>query len=511
MFALTVPGRNQCAAAGHRRHISHSDISEDFLSADPDISASTASSHPEKPALHKLISALRDHDAARALEILDRDPGIFRRSIHAAAASANADAVANLLAGDSSLATSADVHWKVEPIICAAHAGLADAMGVDEAQRVRTVQLLLDAGASANASVQTHQEPEPRVPVLYFACVSNNVAVARLLLENGANPNDGESVYHAAEHDHRGCLELLLAYGADVSSAHAQWGNTPLFFLAGYKPEQAHCASSTRGMQWLLEHGADPNVPSYVDNAYPAANASEVPLHRISANGRRDAAQLLLDHGAVVDATRADGRTPYALALRNGHSDVAAVLAAEGANTSLLSPVDRLLAACASANETDARELLASHEGLLSSLTALDRAAIGASIESGRTASVRLMLTLGWSLTEQGPWGGTPLHWAAWFGRPAIARMLLESGAPVNVRDSQYGSSPIAWACHGSRFSPRAHDAEALEIVEMLLDAGATRAESFNNWNEPPESLASDDVASLLRRRGFAPASVDQK
>ncbi len=54
--------------------------------------------------------------------------------------------------------------------------------------------------------------------------------IARLLLDAGANPTDGESVFHAAEHFHEDALELLLAAGADLN-ATGEWGNTPLYFL----------------------------------------------------------------------------------------------------------------------------------------------------------------------------------------------------------------------------------------------------------------------------------------
>jgi hypothetical protein len=85
-----------------------------------------------------------------------------------------------------------------------------------------------------------------------------------------------------------------------------------------------------------------------------------------------------------------------------------------------------------------------------------------------------------------------------------MVRLLIELGAPLDLRDSQYGSSPIAWAAHGSRNCRRADDAYCA-IVEILLDAGSAREPAINKWNEPPESMASRRVAALLRRRGFAP------
>jgi len=453
----------------------------------------------------RFLRALQEDNAPRALTELTAHPDLTRYSLHAAAAVADADTVAAFLAADPSSATRAVADAGPEPIIYAAHAGLSTLLGVGEDDRVRTVSLLLAAGASPNAVVQVEQHPDMRIPVLFFACVSNNVPVVTLLLESGAEPNDGESVYHAAELNHRACLEQLLAYGADISGAHTQWGNTPLYFLAGYKESHPRCETATLGMEWLLEHGADPNVPSDVrtrDDGTPGS--AETPLHRVAEFGRRaEVARMLVRHGAHIDATRADGKTAFTLAARTGNVAMAAYLAEIGADTGQLTAVDRLLAACARADEPAARALIAEHPGMVETLAPADRQALAWAIERGDVDPVRLMLNVGWSLTDEGPWGGTPLHWAAWFGRAAVVGLLLELGAPVNVRDSQYGSSPIAWAAHGSRFSRPGHDDEYLAVTRMLLDVGASRTASYNKWQESPESMASEAVATLLRERGF--------
>ncbi len=376
----------------------------------------------------------------------------------------------------------------------------------DDTEAAGRVRALLDAGASPNASLPLDDDPTARIPALYFACVVNHVEVARLLLERGANPNDGESVYHAAERNHRECLELLEAHGADLSARHTQYGNTPLYFLAGYREGHELCESSTLGMHWLLEHGADPNVLSYAQTTDEhTPGIAETPLHRTAENGRgADLAQLLIAHGAHVDAQRGDGKTAYTIAMRTGNFAMADALVSAGADATNLSPTDQLLAACARADGERARALLAQYDGLLASLTTEDRNTIVGAVHDDRVESVRLMVSLGWSLTEEGPWGGTPLHWAAWFGRVRAVRTLLDLDAPINFRDRQYGSSPIAWAAHGSRYSRPGNDDDYLAIVDLLLDAGSSRAASFNHWSERPESLASVAVAERLIARGFS-------
>jgi hypothetical protein len=95
---------------------------------------------------------------------------------------------------------------------------------------------------------------------------------------------------------------------------------------------------------------------------------------------------------------------------------------------------------------------------------------------------------VGFELGWEGAWAGTPLHHAAWLGKVAMTRLLISLGAPINVRDRQFGSSPIGWAAHGSQHHRRADD-DYGAIVEALIEAGSERAPSINRWGEPPEKL----------------------
>lgn len=452
----------------------------------------------------RFLQAVSNEQVDRAIELLSAHPAIAEYSIHTAATVGNVSAVRTFIAANPASATLVTKPDDNAPIIYAVLSKIKTRLNVDVPTRVELVRVLLDAGASPNTSVPFGEDA--RIPLLYFPSAAGDAAVVKLLLERGANGRDGESVYHAAEHNRRECLALLLEYGADISGTHASFGNTPLYFLAGYRDDNHQIASVTAGMQWLLEHGADPNVFSTPKpSPHETSAVSELPLHRIAATRRSaDVARMFVEHGAAVDIPRGDGKTAYAMAVRAGNTAVAEYLASVGADTSRVAPVDLLLSACDAGDEMRARARLSEHPSLIASLTNEDAQALNVAVGANRGDAVRLMLSLGWPLHIESEWGGTPLHWAAWRGRVELVRLLIAQGAPINQRDRAYGSSPLAWAAHGSVNAERDADDDYVAIVHMLLDAGATRAESYNSWNESPESMGRPAVVRALKERGFA-------
>lgn len=182
---------------------------------------------------------------------------------------------------------------------------------------------------------------------------------------------------------------------------------------------------------------------------------------------------------------------------------MADTLRALGADVARVSAVDRLIGAAMTGDADAVAQLRTAHPEVEPFLAApratADHHALLRACQLDREAGVRLLVALGWSLRQEGPWGGTALHWAAWHGRPRIVGALLALGAPVDQRDSQYGSSPIAWGAHGSAFGRSGAEADYVAAVRLLAAAGASRAPSLNRWNESPESMATPAVADVLR------------
>ena len=446
--------------------------------------------------LRRFVGAWHSEDAATMRRVLETHPEVARASIHTACGACDEALVYAFLDRDPALATAPFAGTSWTPIVALAASPLFDTTPARTEACVAIARRLLDAGADANASVPQPGAAHIPLSVLYFAARSGNTALARLLLERGAKPDDGESSYHAAERDHRGVLAALLEHGANFSPRHEHWNNTVLYFLSGHREPNPMATTATRGAEWLLEHGTDPDVPS--------GAAHETPLQRLADFGGPLAfVRALLAHGADPNLTRADGRTALDLAERSGSDAIAALLREHGARGSARA-VDALIGACMRGEEAAARAVLAAHPGLLDTLDDEDRRAPVRAAEYGKAPALRVFAALGFDLEVHGHGRSTPLHQAAWHGHVEAVRALLEAGVVVDPRESTYGSTPLAWAAHGSA-NCRSADDEYLAIVDLLLDAGAQREPSYNHWGEPPENLCSEAVEARLRERGFAP------
>ena len=121
----------------------------------------------------------------------------------------------------------------------------------------------------------------------------------------------------AAKHGATIMVLALLAQDASLISARDTDGSTPL-----------HCATwkgHERLVQVLLQHGADVN----------AANNNNhwgtTPLHAAAHANQRAIAELLIAHGANLHAITLNGRTPLAETEFHKAKPVANLLKAQGA------------------------------------------------------------------------------------------------------------------------------------------------------------------------------------
>ncbi|PNH09850.1 Ankyrin repeat domain-containing protein 2 [Tetrabaena socialis] len=96
----------------------------------------------------------------------------------------------------------------------------------------------------------------------------------------------------------------------------------------------------------------------------------------------------------------------------------------------------------------------------------------------GDEEAVEDFLAIGKNPDEPDTQGRTALHYAAATDRPIIAKMLIDEGASLEVRDSM-SNTPLHYACGYGRAG----------LARMLLDAGADRA-AKNGTGKRPVDLA---------------------
>lgn len=421
-------------------------------------------------------------DWPRAQALLALHPEMTEADLYAASVLGLEDEVARWLSRQPELAQArgGPLSWPPLLYVCwsaflARDPGRSDGL-------LRTARLLLEHGADPNCFWR-NAEYDADETALYGACgVANHAGMTELLLDAGADPNDGESLYHACEHFDTACLELLHAHGVDQDDLSFN-----LKHVIDYRYAD--------GVRWFLSHGADPN------HRNPASG--ETALHYAVKRGfGPEVIELLLDHGADVHAcTRGAtaypsvrARTAHDLSLRLGQSEVAALLEQRGARPSPLSTDDQLVVTCARGDRERAAAILAERPHAVARLHPHDQALIASVAQMNNTDGVRVMAEAGFPVNATGWMDAAPLHWAACRGNSDMATVLLEHGASPDADAPAMFGTPLATAVTQQWNS----DGDYAAVVRLLLQAGAAMPEGLYPTGQP----AIDD---LLGRHPFAP------
>jgi ankyrin repeat protein len=397
--------------------------------------------------------------------ILSRYPQVARANIHTAALLADEPGVRAFLSREPASVTAKGGPYEWDALT---HLCFSRYLRVDKSRSdafVRTAHALLEAGASANTGwYETIDYPNPR-PILESAIygaagIAHHAGLTKLLLDHGADPNDEETPYHAAEEYDLGAVKALLESG--------KLNPTSLATLLLRKADW----HDTEGIRLLLEHGVDPNTMTRWGNTA---------LHQVLARDNRlENVALLLDHGANLALKNRHGRSAIAIAAHRGRGDVLRLLQERGIEWEL-EGVDRLLAVLATADATAIRDLTTKEPALVDEVIAQGGKLLAEFAGNGNTEGVKCLLDLGVSSSVlfregDGYWDlardSTALHSAAWRGWSTTVKPLIERGTPVNARDAK-GRTAIMLAvkaCVDSYWKWK----RTPESVEALLNAGAS-------------------------------------
>lgn len=319
------------------------------------------------------------------------------------------------------------------------------------------------------------------------AGLAHDPAVTRLLLEFGADPNDGETPYHVPEGYDNTVMEILLQSGK-LTEQSKSW-------LLVRKADW----HDYDGMKMALDHGADPNlIPHWGNNALQHAVLRDNGIATI---------RLLLERGAdPLLPNMGEERNAAQMAARRGRGDVLRLLD-ERELDARFTGVDRLIAACARGDRNQADAIVREEPALREALLAEGGNLLGAFAGVGNTEGARCLLDMGVPANalyegdrffDTAP-ESTALHVAAWRGHPETARLLMERGAPLNARDAKGRTAMhlAVKACVDSYWKGR----RTPEWIKVLVDAGASAEEI----ELPTGYLEADEI---LHKRSSEPAHL---
>jgi ankyrin repeat protein len=359
-------------------------------------------------------------------------------------------------------------------------------MAASRSGGVSAVQELLRAGANVNAKERLHGQT-----ALMWAVEQRHAAVARVLIEHGADLHARSSVRHQLENTagntnaagdfemaHGGSTPLLFAArqgdvettrvlldaGADVNDTAAA-GTSALVVAA----HSNHAALA----RFLLSRGANPN----------AAGAGYSALHAAVLRGNLDIVKALLAAGADPNAPVLHG-TPG----RRLSADYSLRYQMIGANAFWLAArfggtgIMRLLAengASALATPKDGTTALKAAMGFVRGLTENRQGRYGvppadhADEERVTLEAAQMAVSMGVDVNAVDAAGETALHDAARQRFNTVIEFLAGKGADLNVRNKRK-QTPLAVVVNESPEAPPAGDSpDRQRTIELLRSLGA--------------------------------------
>ena len=371
--------------------------------------------------------------------------------------------------------------------------------------------LLIRAGADVTAANRYGVAP------IALASLNGSAPMVARLLAAGADANraqpEGETALMTAARTGRvEAVRLLLDHGADVDAAEQWRGQTALMWAAA----EGHAEV----VRELIDHGVNVHARSGHAAAAASGEASgddagaadgPAPPPGFSAllfavqGGHQGAATVLADAGANVDDMAPDGSGALIVAIDNRHYELAAWLLDRGADPNADGVGWTALHTAVLAHRPHFRVVPdPSPTGNLSS-GALIEALLAAGADPNAASRERVRLA-----TQTSPLfpteGVTPFLLAAIAADAPLMRLLLAHGAEPGIATAS-GSTALMAAAGAATYSGQGagSEADALEAVALLLDAGAdvhAADEAGNTALHGAANRGANSVVELLLAHG---------
>ncbi len=389
------------------------------------------------------------------------------------------------------------------------------------ADDLETVKLLLGAGANPNAANRYGLTP------LSIAANNASADVVDVLLKAGADAktviNDGETVLMAAARTgNPRAVQLLIDHGAVVDARESRLGETALMWaVAENHPEAA---------KLLIEHGADVNARTnelkFPKDRFGLEGVLTIlphgrwtPLMYAARQGSLEAARVLADAGADLNALDPDRSTPAIIATINGHYDVAAMLVEHGADPNITDTAGMGVLYAAVDMNTLGEVYGRPARKSTSKISALDLMKVLLEHHANpnaqlRTPTIQRAHTPGEPLLGTGT---TPLMRAAKNGDAAAIRILLDHGADPTITQANHTTALMFAAGDGRGTGVFTKDIgtehDLIESVHVLVEHGVDVAAANDNGQTALHFAAqvSDEIVRYLAAHGAVLDAKDKQ
>jgi uncharacterized protein len=263
-------------------------------------------------------------------------------------------------------------------------------------------------------------------------------------------------------------------------------------------------------------------IPFVLAVSLLGATAGRPPIIEAVRNGDREALRGLLQKGANVNESEADGTTALHWASYQDDLQSADVLLKGGANVNAANDLGAtpLWIASQNGSESMARRLLGAGAKPNLSLL-LGETPLMVASRSGNPAVVELLAAKGANVNARGPRNQTALMWAVAQKHPEVVKVLLAHGADVQARSATW-TDVEAVPPHGylpyNKAIPHGNDTALMfaslvgdvESAKLLVAAGAN-VNDTDAWGVSATTMAAhskfEELVEFLLEKGANPSA----
>ena len=370
-------------------------------------------------------------------------------------------------------------------LVCDTESGLTPLMVAVSQNSYEMCEVLLDNDADVDAT-----DSLCRTPLVHAILEHSSYKIIELLLFWGAHTDyidsNGASLLCLAAKEADCCVDsirILSAVGCDEMHKDNN-GRTPLHMAAA--------VGNADIIEALIDIGGDSLLMS-------RDNDGKLALHDCAIGGHVEAAKHLISDESLKVLSH-DGKSALRLAALNSHLDLITLLVEKGADVNYTDADGRTTVYCvASSAANDLKVINTLHHLVkmganLESKDLEGRTPLHVASWQGMTDVVQALVQLGADIDAVDNEGRTALHMCAWNGHTEIVALLIEAGANVNHVSSTQGATPLMIAAQQGHIDP----------CSILLNAGSD-ASHIDFYGRSAKEVANNcgnrDIVILLESR----------